>query len=104
MQRSGTGRRWDSVDTEMLRKHSPTRDGTPDAPLVQEFEPPGGRPVLVNLTFLGSRPKLGRILANTFWMTYQSGPRPEDGFGHSVGTENILLVSRPSGQKHARCA
>jgi len=75
MQQSGAGKRWDSVDNELLRKHSVTRNETPDAPLVQRFEPPGGRPVSVNLTFLASRPKLGRILANTFWMTYHSGPR-----------------------------
>jgi hypothetical protein len=75
MQQSGAGKRWDSVDNEVLRKHSLTRNETPDAPLVQRFEPPGGRPVSVNLTFLASRPKLGRILANTFWMTYHSGPR-----------------------------
>ena len=59
----------------LVEQHSLTRNETPDAPLVQRFEPPGGRPVSVNLTFLASRPKLGRILANTFWMTYHSGPR-----------------------------
>lgn len=75
MQQSGAGQRWDSVDEQMLRKHSLTQNGIPDAPLVQRFEPPGGRTVVVNLVFLGSRPKLGRVLANTFWTTYHSGPR-----------------------------
>jgi hypothetical protein len=71
----GAGQRWDHVDDDVLRKHTLVQNGTPDAPLVQRFEPPGGRPVSVNLTFLSSRPKLGRILANTFWITYQPGPR-----------------------------
>ena len=75
MRQSGVGQRWDRVNDDVIRKHSLVQNAPPDSPLVQRFEPPGGRPVLVNLTFLSSRPKLGRILANTFWMTYQSGPR-----------------------------
>lgn len=75
MRQRGAGQRWDHVDDDVLQKHTLVQNGTPDAPLVQRFEPPGGRPVSVNLTFLSSRPKLGRILANTFWITYRSGPR-----------------------------
>ena len=42
---------------------------------MQTFEPPGGRPVAVNLSFLSSRPELAKVLANTFWLTYQARPR-----------------------------
>jgi hypothetical protein len=46
-----------------------------NAPLVQRFEERGGRPFLVNLTFLSSRPELAKVLANSFWEIYQLGPR-----------------------------
>jgi hypothetical protein len=72
---SGAGQRWGQVEGDVLRKHDLTQIKIGDAPLVQTFQPPGARPVSVNLTFLSSRPKLGRILANTFWLTYQTGPR-----------------------------
>ena len=76
MRHGGAGQRWGQVEDDVLRKtrFSP-RSKSGDAPLVQTFQPPGARPVSVNLTFLSSRPKLGRILANTFWLTYQTGPR-----------------------------
>jgi hypothetical protein len=72
---SGAGQRWDLVASDVLRKHDLAQLQSGDAPLVQTFQPPGARPVSVNLTFLSARPKLGRILANTFWLTYQAGPR-----------------------------
>ena len=75
MQHGGAGQRWGQVEDDVLRKHDLTLIQSGDAPLVQAFQPPGARPVSVNLTFLSSRPKLGRILANTFWLTYQPGPR-----------------------------
>lgn len=42
---------------------------------MQTFEPPGGWPFSVNLTFLSSRPALARVLANSFWMIHQPQPR-----------------------------
>ena len=75
MRNSGAGQRWSQVEGNVLRKHDLAQIKSGDAPLVQTFQPPGARPVSVNLTFLSSRPNLGRILANTFWLTYQTGPR-----------------------------
>jgi len=72
---SGAGQRWNELEGDVLRKHDLAQSKTVDAPLMQTFQPPGAGPVSVNLTFLSSRPKLGRILANTFWLTYQPGPR-----------------------------
>jgi hypothetical protein len=57
----------------VLRKNDLAQLERRDAPLVQTFQPPGARPVSVNLSFLSSRPKLARVVANTFWMTYQPG-------------------------------
>ena len=42
---------------------------------MQVFEPPNGRTFSVNLTFLSSRPELARVLANSFQVIYQPGPR-----------------------------
>ena len=75
MRHSGAGQRWNELEGDVLRKHDLAQSKTVDAPLMQTFQPPGAGPVSVNLTFLSSRPKLGRILANTFWLTYQPGPR-----------------------------
>ena len=75
MRHGGAGQRWSQVEGDVLRKHDLAQITSGDAPLVQTFQPPGGRSVSVNLTFLSSRAKLGRILANTFWLTYQTGPR-----------------------------
>ena len=74
MRHGGAGQRWGQVEDDVLRKHDLTQIQSGDAPLVQTFQRQG-QPVSVNLTFLSSRPKLGRILANTFWLTYQTGPR-----------------------------
>ena len=75
MRHSGAGQRWNELEGDVLRKHDLAQSKTVDAPLMQTFQPPGAGPVSINLTFLSSRPKLGRILANTFWLTYQPGPR-----------------------------
>lgn len=75
MRHSGAGQRWNKVEGDVLRKHDLAQSKSVDAPLMQTFQPPGAGPVSINLTFLSSRPKLGRILANTFWLTYQPGPR-----------------------------
>ena len=85
MRHGGAGQRWGQVEDDVLRKHDLTQIQSGDAPLVQTFQPPGARPVSVNLTFLSSRPKLGRILANTFWLTYQTGPRRKTVLGCRVG-------------------
>lgn len=58
-----------------LRKHALVQWHAENAPLVQTFEPPGGWPFSVNLTFLSSRPALARVLANSFWMIHQPQPR-----------------------------
>jgi hypothetical protein len=71
----GAGQRWNFADDAVLRKHDVVRFQTRTAPLVQTFEPAGGRSVSINLSFLSSRPKLGRVLVTTFWMTYQARPR-----------------------------
>ena len=75
MRHSGAGQRLNKVEGDVLRKHDLAQSKSVDAPLMQTFQPPGAGPVSINLTFLSSRPKLGRILANTFWLTYQPGPR-----------------------------
>jgi hypothetical protein len=58
---------------------------------VQRFELPTGRPFSVNLTFLSSRPGLARVLANSFWMINQSGPRSAT---ISATAENLKLFHR----------
>ncbi len=75
MRKDGAGQRWGSVDEATLRRHDLVQLRTQSAPLVQSFELPIGRPFSVNLTFLSSRPELARVLANGFWMIYQSGRR-----------------------------
>ena len=75
MRQSGAGQRWDLADEGVLRRHDVVRFPSETVPLVQTFEPPGGRPVSVNLSFLSSRPKLAKVLATTFRMTYQPRPR-----------------------------
>jgi hypothetical protein len=67
--------RWDSIDEVTLRRHDLVQVQAQDAPLVQRFEEPGSRAFTVNLTFLSSRPELARVVANSFWMVYQPGPR-----------------------------
>ncbi len=74
MRQSGAGQRWNAIKDNVLEKHDLAQLEKRDAPLVQTFQPPGGRPVSVNLAFLSSRPKLARVVANTFWITYQAGP------------------------------
>ncbi len=75
MRQSGAGQRWSLVKDGVLQRHDLAELQSEDAPLVQAFQPPGARTVSVNLTFLSSRPKLARVVANTFWMTYQPRPR-----------------------------
>lgn len=58
-----------------LQRYEPVQSRTETAPLVQTFDPPGSRPFSINLTFLSSRPELARVVANSFRMIYQPGPR-----------------------------
>ena len=75
MRQSGAGQRWDWADEGLLRRHDVVPFPSETVSLVQTFEPPGGRPVSVNLSFLSSRPKLANVLSTTFRMTYQPRPR-----------------------------
>ena len=75
MRHRGAGQRWDLTNDAVLQQHTLVPSRTENAPLVQTFAPPGGRPFSVKLTFLASRPKLATVLATTFWLTYQPGPR-----------------------------
>jgi len=63
------------VGEATLRRHDLAQLQAENALLVQTFEPPGSRPFSVDLTFLSSRPVLAKVLANSFWMIYQPGPR-----------------------------
>src|SRR6266404_4890730 len=75
MKKSGAGQRWGVVDQAVLQKHDLGQVHARHTPLVKTFGPPGGRPFSVDLTFLSTRPELARVLANSFWMTYQPEPR-----------------------------
>jgi len=75
MRTCGTGQRWNSVEDETLRRHDLVQLGAGNAPLVQTFQEPGGRSFSVDLTFLSPRPELARLLANSFWITYQPEAR-----------------------------
>ncbi len=46
-----------------------------DAPLVQWFQQRGGRRFSATLSFLATRPKLARVLANVFWIMHRAQPR-----------------------------
>jgi len=63
------------MEEATLRRHDLVQLQGQNAPLVQRFEEPGGRPFIVNLTFLSSRPELARVLVNSFSMIYQARPR-----------------------------
>ena len=75
MRQSGAGQRWDLADEGLLRRHDVGPFPSETVSLVQTFQPPGGRPVSVNLSFLSSRPKLAKVLSTTFRMTYEPRPR-----------------------------
>jgi hypothetical protein len=59
------------MDMALLKRHdlAQLRSGTTS--LVKTVESPVG-PFSVDLRFLSGRPKLARVLANSFWITYQS--------------------------------
>ena len=63
------------MEEATLQKHDLVQLRAANAPLVQIFEPTGDHFFSVNLAFLSSRPELARVLANSFWMIYQPGPR-----------------------------
>jgi integrase len=63
------------MEGEAIKKHDLAQLRTAAAPLEQTFQRPGEKPLTARLTFLSSRPELARVLANTFWIIYQDGPR-----------------------------
>ena len=62
MRQSGAGQRWDLADEGLLRRHDVVPFPSETVSLVQTFEPPGGRPVSVNLSFLSPAPSLRKFL------------------------------------------
>jgi len=75
MRNSGAGQRWGLIDQEKLQEHDLERIRTETAPLEQTFQRPGEKPFSIRLTFLSTRPRLARVLANTFWIVHQEGQR-----------------------------
>jgi hypothetical protein len=75
MRKDGAGRRWEVIEGEAIKKHDLAQLRTGAAPLVLTFQRRGGNSFTIRLTFLSSRPDLARVLANTFWIVYQNGPR-----------------------------
>jgi integrase len=73
MRKSGAGRRWELIDEEQIQKHDLTQIRTEAVPLEQIFQRSGEKPFTIRLTFLSSRPRLARVLANTFWIVHQEG-------------------------------
>jgi len=75
MRTSGTGQRWKLAEEETLRKHDLAPLSAGNAPMVQAFQEPGARSFSVDLTFLSPRSEMARVLANSFWITYQPEAR-----------------------------
>jgi integrase len=75
MRNSGAGQRWGHIDKEKIQEHDLERIRTEAASLEQTFQRPGERPFSIRLTFLSTRPRLARVLANTFWIVHQEGQR-----------------------------
>src|SRR5260370_21011957 len=71
MRKSGVGQRWELIAEEQIQKHDLTRIRTETVPLEQSFQRSGEKPFIIRLTFLSSRPRLARVLANTFWIVHQ---------------------------------
>jgi len=75
MRNSGAGQRWGHIDKKKIQEHDLERIRTEAASLEQTFQRPGERPFSIRLTFLSTRPRLARVLANTFWIVHQEGQR-----------------------------
>ncbi|RZU35164.1 hypothetical protein [Edaphobacter modestus] len=73
MRKSGAGRRWELIDEEQIQKHDLAQIRTGNVPLEQTFQRSGEKPFTIRLTFLSSRPRLARVLANAFWIVHQEG-------------------------------
>src|SRR5260370_3508706 len=73
MRKSGVGQRWELIAEEQIQKHDLTRIRAEAVPLEQTFQRPGEKPFTIRLTFLSSRPRLARVLANAFWIVHQEG-------------------------------
>ncbi len=75
MRAGGVGQRWSVLDQAVLQRHDLDQLQVGNAPLVKTLDTADGLTFSVDLTFLSSRPELARVLANSFWMIYQPGPR-----------------------------
>jgi len=75
MRAGGAGRRWNVLDQAALQRQDLGQLQVGNATLVKTLDTPDGLTFSVDLTFLSSRPELARVLANSFWMIYQPGPR-----------------------------
>jgi hypothetical protein len=73
MQERGAGRRWGLMDKERLHEHDLKSGKSKPAPLEQTFQRPEEKPFTMRLSFFSTRPRLGRVLANTFWIVHQGG-------------------------------
>jgi len=94
------------VEEATLQKHDLVQLRPANAPLVQIFEPAGGHPFSANLAFLSSRPELARVLANSFWMTYQASLRwaTVKRTGETLRLFDRFLNFRSSGQSDVESA
>lgn len=106
MKKRGAGQRWGVVDQAVLQKHDLGHLHAGHAPLVKTFAPAGSRPFSVDLTFLSTRPELARVLANSFWMTYQPGPRKAtaDRTAHALKLFHRFLNYRSQSRADVRTA
>jgi integrase len=104
MRRDGAGQRWDLMEGEAIKKHDLAQLRTGAAPLEQTFQRPGEKPFTVRLTFLSSRPELARLLANTFWIVYQGGPRQSTltAAAYSLRLFSRFLDDRKKNQRDVR--
>jgi hypothetical protein len=89
VRKAGAGQRWGSVEEATLRKHDLVQFLAETAPLIQTFEAPTRGRFSVDLTFLSSCPELARVLANSFWITYQPGARKPTA-NRTAGTLKLL--------------
>src|SRR6266851_261797 len=73
MRKGGVGRRWELIEGGQIQKHDLAQIRTGTVPLEQTFQRSGEKPFTIRLTFLSSRPRLARVLANTFSIVHQVG-------------------------------
>lgn len=105
MRKSRAGQRWERMDEELIQKHDLARIRTETVPLEQLFQRPGEKPFTIRLTFLSSRPRLARVLANTLWIV-QAGKRPATltSYAHVLRLLNQFLDYRKKTQTDVQSA